>query len=110
MLSTPDKTWLRATLPLITEDASAVVDACKAAATNPFVADETLFGRTNQRAKFWAELGRIVAEHLTQQWTEGALTLKEAAFLSQSVSSHLFSENQRVCALARHFENTKPAN
>ena len=108
MLSTPDRVWLKTTLPLIVATASVLVEECKAFAVNPFSQSECLFGRNNFRAKFWAELGRRVGAHLDAQWKEGTLTLDEATFLSQLVSQHLWEENRRVCALTQHVESTRP--
>lgn len=108
MLSTPDRVWLKNTLPLIVDAAPILVEECKAFAVNPFSQSECLFGRKNFRAAFWAELGRRVGENLDLQWREGVLTLDESAFLSQLLTQHLWEENRRVCALAQHLESTRP--
>lgn len=108
MLSTPDKRWLRTWLPKLVDDADALVDHCKQYAANPFTEPETLFGRTNARAKFWVELGRQLDVRFTEKWHAGDFDLIRDAGATQRISDHLLAEYHRVQAIAEHVERTKP--
>ena len=108
MLSTPDKVWLRTEFPQLTEDASAIVTHCKQHATNPFTEPETLFGRSNARAKFWAELGRQLDIRFAEKWRNGTFDLIRDAAATQRISDHLMEEYHRVRAISEHVERTRP--
>lgn len=93
MLTPADTVWLRDVLPGLlgvpSSAASMMVEMCKGHATNPFSPEETLFNEHGPRAKFWAELGRCVGEHLHQDWSNRDLTMEEAVYCAGLLSEHL---------------------
>lgn len=96
MLRPEDQRWLHEVLPSILRippsGAAVLVDICRGWAVNPFTPVEELFNERNHRAKFWAELGRRVGEHLDREWSEGSITLEEAEHCANLLSGYLIAE------------------